>query len=158
MVFLLIVVSFDRDFAIWFVENLSFGRPGASTLAPWGPFWLLEDTLGDHRSSRKDMSGSRITFSVILGRFRDFFLGAFWVQMVQIQFFCSGLFLGRFVYRIVIRTPDIQKSENQVFVAKVVQKTFLRKKVFWCSEGWFVCVFRRPWNVFFWFLLPWRQA
>ena len=57
MAFLLIVVTLDMDIAILGVQNLSFGRLGASTLAPWGLFWPLEDTLGDLRSSREDMWG-----------------------------------------------------------------------------------------------------
>ena len=38
MTFLLIAVTLDMDIAILGVRNLSFGRLGASTLPPWGPF------------------------------------------------------------------------------------------------------------------------
>ena len=50
----------DTDIAISDVQNLSFGRLGAATLAPWEPFWPLGVTLGDHVSSRKDTSASRL--------------------------------------------------------------------------------------------------
>ena len=50
-----ISVTVDVDIAISDVQNLSVGRPGASTLAPWELFCLLGDALGDYRSSRKDM-------------------------------------------------------------------------------------------------------
>ena len=33
------------DIVIWGFQNQSFGRPGASTLAPLGPVWHLGDTL-----------------------------------------------------------------------------------------------------------------
>ena len=41
-----IVVTLDTDIAIVGVQNLSFARPGASTLAPWEPFWQLETPWG----------------------------------------------------------------------------------------------------------------
>ena len=41
MAFLLRVVTLDKDLVILGVQNLSFARPGASTLAPWGPFWRV---------------------------------------------------------------------------------------------------------------------
>ena len=34
--FLRIIVIMERDTVIFGAQNLSFGRPGASTLAPWG--------------------------------------------------------------------------------------------------------------------------
>ena len=54
-----IVVTLDMDIAILGVRNLSFGRPGASTLAPWGAFLQLGDTLEDNGSNRKDTWGVR---------------------------------------------------------------------------------------------------
>ena len=53
MVFQFISVTLDTNFAILNVQNLSFGMPDASISPPWGPFGQLEDTLGDHGSSRK---------------------------------------------------------------------------------------------------------
>ena len=74
MAFLLIPVSLDTDIPIMSVQKISFGRPGASTFAPWGPFWPLGDTLGHHRRSRKDTQGSRITFSLMLKLFGEFII------------------------------------------------------------------------------------
>ena len=62
-----IAVSLDMDIVILGVQNVSFGRPGASTLASWEPFWQLGDTLGDQRSSKKDTWGSIITSFGVLG-------------------------------------------------------------------------------------------
>ena len=44
----------DMYIVILGVQNVSYGKPGASTLAPSEPFLLLGDTLGGHQSSRKD--------------------------------------------------------------------------------------------------------
>ncbi len=46
---------------------------------PGGPLWHLGGALGGHRSSRKDILGSRVGFLLILGRFRDPILRAFLV-------------------------------------------------------------------------------
>ena len=54
MALLFTAVTSDMDIAILGVQNLSFGRPSALSLAPWVPFLQLGDTLGDHGSSRKD--------------------------------------------------------------------------------------------------------
>ena len=62
MAFLFIAVTLDMNIVILGMQNLSFGRPGASTFAPSGPFWQLEDTLGDHGSSRKDTWGPEPDF------------------------------------------------------------------------------------------------
>ena len=64
-----IAVTLDTNFVILGVQNLSFGRPGASILPPWGPSCQLEDTLGDHGSSRKDTWEPRTRFLVILNDF-----------------------------------------------------------------------------------------
>ena len=48
MVFALIAVTLDTNIGIFGIQNLSFGRPGASILPPWGPFCQLADTRGDH--------------------------------------------------------------------------------------------------------------
>ena len=47
MAFLGTAVTLDM-YTVILGESLSFGRPGASTLAPLGPFSYLEDTLWDH--------------------------------------------------------------------------------------------------------------
>ena len=39
MSFLLIAVTLDMDIAMFGVQKLSYGRPGASALALSGPFW-----------------------------------------------------------------------------------------------------------------------
>ena len=96
MTFLSFAVPSDMDIAISVVERLSFGRPGASTLGPWGLIWQLGDTLGDHGSSRKDKWGpDQICndFGMILSPN----LQAFWVQICYIVCFCSGLFPGHFL-------------------------------------------------------------
>ena len=72
---------FGHGYYYFGVQNLSFGRPGASISAPWGPFWQLQDTLGDHGSSRKDTWGPGTRFSLIWGWFGDPILTAFWCQM-----------------------------------------------------------------------------
>ena len=48
MVFPLVAVTWDANFANLDVEILSFDRPGASILPPWGPFCQLGDIRGDH--------------------------------------------------------------------------------------------------------------
>ena len=48
MIFSLVAAIRDTNFAILVVQNLSFDRPGASILPPWGPFCQLGDTRGDH--------------------------------------------------------------------------------------------------------------
>ena len=61
-----IAVTLDKNFVILGVQNLSFGRPGASISQPWGPFCQLEDTLGDHGSSRKDKWEPGTRFLLVL--------------------------------------------------------------------------------------------
>ena len=56
--FSLIAVTLDMGIAMLGVQNLTFGRPGASIFPSWGPFCQLGDTLGEHGSSRKDTWGS----------------------------------------------------------------------------------------------------
>ena len=48
VVFPVAAVTLDTTFAILGVQNLSFGRPVASILPPWGPFCQLGDTREDH--------------------------------------------------------------------------------------------------------------
>ena len=43
-----VAVSLGMHIVVLGVQNLSLGTPGASTLARWGPFWELGDTLGAH--------------------------------------------------------------------------------------------------------------
>ena len=38
----------DMHIVIQWIQNLSFGRPGASTMAPLQQFWNLGDTLQNH--------------------------------------------------------------------------------------------------------------
>ena len=61
-----IAVNSDMDIVILGIQSVSFGRLGASTLSPSEPFCRLGDTIGDHRSSKKDTWVSRTRFSVIL--------------------------------------------------------------------------------------------
>ena len=57
-----IAIALDNmDTAILGVQNLSSGRPSASTLAPWA-ILSLGDTLGGHRSSSEDMWGPEADF------------------------------------------------------------------------------------------------
>ena len=65
MAFSRIVVARNVDIVILGVQNLSFGRPGASTFPPWDPFFQLGDTLGDHGNSRNDTLGSRARLLMI---------------------------------------------------------------------------------------------
>ena len=48
MVFPLVAVTWETNFVTLGVPNLSFDRPGASILRPWGPFCQLGDIRGDH--------------------------------------------------------------------------------------------------------------
>ena len=48
-----IVVTLDMHIVILGDQNLSFGRPSASALALWEPFWQLGDTLGLRRLGRE---------------------------------------------------------------------------------------------------------
>ena len=68
------------------VQNLSVGRPSASTSAPWGPFCQLGDNLGDHGSSRKDTCGSGTRLFVILKCFWEPIWKAFCVH-VFVEFY-----------------------------------------------------------------------
>ena len=78
-----VIFSNNYDFrsgcSHFWCPKLSVGRPGGSILVPWGPLWHLGGALGGHRSSRKDILGSRVGFLLILGRFRDPILRAFLV-------------------------------------------------------------------------------
>ena len=103
--FFFLAVTLDMDTAILGTQNLAYGRPGPSTLAPSGHFEPGE-TLGDHGSSRKDMCGSGTRLLMILGRFRDPILKAFRVQMGYVLCFCPGLSPGFFLHRFVNRNPD----------------------------------------------------
>ena len=62
MAFLLIAVTLDKY--CYFGCPKPIGRLGA--LASRGPFWQLEETLGDHGSSRKDKCTSGARFFMIL--------------------------------------------------------------------------------------------
>ena len=81
--FSIIAVALDTDIytdiVILGFHNLSSGKPGASTLPPWGPFCQSGDALGDHGSSRKDTQGSGTIlfsdFGVILGSHFESLLG-----------------------------------------------------------------------------------
>ena len=48
MVFPLVAVTWDTIFIILGVQNLSFDRPGASILRPWGPFCQFGNIRRDH--------------------------------------------------------------------------------------------------------------
>ena len=48
LVYPVTAVTLDTNFAILGVQNLSFAKPVASILPPWGPFCQLGDTRGDH--------------------------------------------------------------------------------------------------------------
>ena len=64
---------------------LIFGWPGASTLAPRGPFWKLGVTLGDlgaAEEAHEVQNQNCISFGMI----SDSFLRAFWGQMGSIMF------------------------------------------------------------------------
>ena len=61
-------------------QDLSFGKPGASTLAPWGPW----DDPGAPGSTRKDILGCRLGFLKILGGFREPILKVFRTPRPQI--------------------------------------------------------------------------
>ena len=39
------------------IQNQSFGRRGASTFAPSGPFWRLEDTFGTMGAAGRTLGG-----------------------------------------------------------------------------------------------------
>ena len=50
LVFIPIVVYLEKDTVTFGAQNLSFGRPGASSLAPWG-------TMGRSRGTWEDTKG-----------------------------------------------------------------------------------------------------
>ena len=52
-----------HEFCYFGVPNLSFGRPAASILPPWGPFCQLGDTLGameGHIGAQNQMTESTL--------------------------------------------------------------------------------------------------
>ena len=59
-------VTSDIYIAILGAQNLSFGRLGASTLAPWGFFWQLQDAMGGPWEQTKDTRGCSAIFSMTL--------------------------------------------------------------------------------------------
>ena len=69
---------------------------------PGEPLWHLGGALGGHRSSRKDILGSRVEFLLILGVFWDAILRAFLVLWsntgVFVPCFLPGFFLMTFWY------------------------------------------------------------
>ena len=69
MAFLRTAVTLDKYIVILGAQNLSPGRPGASTFVPSGFFSQLGNTLGDHRRrrSRKDTRGSGARFLMVFG-------------------------------------------------------------------------------------------
>ena len=71
-------VILDVDIASLGVQNLSFGRPGASTLATRGAFWQLRDTLGTGAAGRRRGLRSQIfnDLGMIWGHHIDSFMGA----------------------------------------------------------------------------------
>ena len=81
MAFSFVSVTLETDIVLLGVQNLSFGRPGAFILPAWVPFGQIGDTQGDHGSSRKDTWGSGTRCLMILGRFGDPILKAFWAKM-----------------------------------------------------------------------------
>ena len=85
-------VKFGDGFCYFGAQDLSFGRPGAFILAPWGTILAPWAIVGDHGSSRKDTSESGIGFLSLLGRFRDPILKAFWVPRAKILCFFRACF------------------------------------------------------------------
>ena len=59
MSFSLIAVTSDTSISILGVQNLSFGRPGASVSPPWGPLCQLGDTLVEPWQQQEDNVGVR---------------------------------------------------------------------------------------------------
>ena len=63
IIFFQITLILETDIVTFGVQNQSFGMPGASTLAPWGPW----DDPGAPGGSGKEILGSRLGFLSILG-------------------------------------------------------------------------------------------
>ena len=131
MAFSFIAVTLDMDNAILGFHNQLFGRHGASTLAPWEPFWPLGDPLGDHRSSVKDTWGSRnhifSDLGMILGPHFESCLGSDGLNSIFVQacvraIFCTDCLIEILtVARLKTRSSYGKYCENHVF-AKVVLK------------------------------------
>ena len=62
MAVLLGAVTLHTDIAILDVQNVSFGLPAGSNLAPWGPFSQLGDTLGGHGEAGRTRGGPEPDF------------------------------------------------------------------------------------------------
>ena len=82
-VFFQVIFSNNCDFGagavIFGAQNYQLAGLVAPFWHPGGPLRHLGGALGGHRSSRKDILGSRVGFSLILGCFRDPILRAFLV-------------------------------------------------------------------------------
>ena len=91
--------------------KLSFGRPGASLLAPWGPFWHLVFTPGGPLAQHKGRMGFAIGFSMILKGFWYSVLRVFWAPKVL-----SCLLAGHFSHRFLTLNLDARGSQNMDLV------------------------------------------
>ena len=121
--------------------KLSFGRPGGSILAPWGKLWHLGGALGGHRSSRKDILGSRVGFLLILGGFRDPILRAFLVLWSNTGVFFSCLFPGSFLLIFWYESGRME-LEKQAFGVRGCAKTNLSQMSGFCRfQGQFFMFF-----------------
>ena len=100
--FFQINVIFGAGAVIFGAQNYQLAGLVAPFWHPGGPLWHLGGALGGHRSSRKDILGSRVGFLLILGVFRDAILRAFLVLWsntgVFVSCFLPGSFLMTFWY------------------------------------------------------------
>ena len=86
--FLQITVILETETVSFGAQNLSFGRPGASTLAPWG-------TMGRSRDTWEHKKGD---IGVQAWIFIDFgSSGSFLGILDKIRCLCSCLFPGNFI-------------------------------------------------------------
>ena len=130
-------VTLDIHIVILCFENLWFGKPVASTLAPWGKNSVLWDTSVDHGRSRKDTCGpkSDVDLGMISEHNLESCLGSEWSNFVN----CSSSVPGNFLHRYLRRNYEIRSFWNKVFAS-------------------FLNGFHTTWKQFCWFSLPWTQG
>ena len=111
-------------FVICGVQNLSFGRPGASIWQPGGPL----DDPGAPWSKRNEILRFGLGFSVIWDRFQD-------ITLKALRVLCSYLFPGLFLWCFFGLDLDVWDWKTKYLARGISQKSTFAEVVFLMIPG-----------------------